>query len=789
MPRKRYLKHEMYALTDRMLSGCGQNSGTDSPTRWIRRSLVCWRMLEENVPPSGDEQAPQHWVCALVLLFLVILAYRPALSCDFIWDDDQYVYENPVLTSDTGLRDIWLDPLATPQYYPVVHTSYWLEHKLWGMRPLGYHSTNLLLHGAAAILLYLLLLQLKVPGAWWAAALFAIHPVNVESVAWITERKNVLAGLFAFAALNFGWWATESQSRWQSSFWKWLCALLFFVLALLSKTVACSMPAVLLLLLWWRRRLRPGTVAPLIPFFASGLLFALLTVRLERHFVGADGPEWDLSLIDRCLIAGRALWFYISKIAWPEPLMFIYPRWEINSAVWWQYLFPLAALFVLIVGAAQALRGKRGLFACSAMFAGVLVPALGFFNVYPMLFSFVADHFQYLATPVACAGLCAVVFGNASHGRLRRGGMTAVLAVFLVLSILQCRIYQDEETLWRATAADNPTAWIAHNNLGLIQLNRGETTEAIAAFHTALRYRPHHSTAWGNLGLAYSQLGQKSSAASAFRKSVELEPEDADALNLAANFFAGERRYDEALPLYLAALARKDDPGIGTNCAAMLIEAGRWQDAAPRLQTIVQSYPDFPAARYHLAYVSEKLEHHDQALVQLRALASLDPRPENLIWLMRSLIRGEHYQEASPLAEALLNREPSPQVLALAARVAAENGAADIAIQRWERALSVTSPAASTLQDYAWFLATRQSSTLDQRSRALASAQLALKLAKPTTPALLDCVAAAHASVADFAGAELFAARAVAALSPVDARRESFQSRLDLYRAGQSFYR
>ena len=300
------------------------------------------------------------------LLVMTLAAYLPAMRHGgFIWDDESYIINNKTLRDIPGLIDIWTDPEATPQYYPLVHTSYWIEYHLWGLDPTGYHVNNVLLHALGAILLWRVLKRLRIPGAWLAAALFAVHPVNVESAAWITERKNVLSIVFYLgAALAFIKWA-DAKEKGERKPSGYILAFVLYICALLSKTVTASLPAALLLVAWWKNGIEPATGAgeekkggnrlfkwlpPLIPFFTAGLLLSGLTVWLEKHHVGAKGAEWNLSLIDRCLVAGRALWFYIGKLLWPSKLCFNYPRWDIDATAWWQYLFPLAfaALLVLL---------------------------------------------------------------------------------------------------------------------------------------------------------------------------------------------------------------------------------------------------------------------------------------------------------------------------------------------------------------------------------------------------------------------------------------------------------
>ena len=294
-------------------------------------------------------------LAAAAVLGLTLAAYAPALQANYIWDDDDHVTKNPTLRSLDGLRQIWFLPTALPQYYPAVHTTFWLEYHLWGLHPVGYHLVNVLLHACNALLFWRLLVRLAVPGAWLAAAILAVHPVEVESVAWITERKNVLSLALSLAAilayLRFSPFEMRRRRRSCSAAGRYgwyASALILFAVALLSKTVVASLPAVLLVLAAWKRsRIGRRDVAPLLPFFLLGTCLGLATVWLERMHVGAAGEEWDFTILDRVLMAGRALWFYAAKLAWPQPLAFFYPRWQVDDRVWWQYLFPFASLAVI----------------------------------------------------------------------------------------------------------------------------------------------------------------------------------------------------------------------------------------------------------------------------------------------------------------------------------------------------------------------------------------------------------------------------------------------------------
>ncbi len=460
---------------------------------------------------------------ALFIIIATFLAYLPAIRSGFIWDDDTHVTHNAALKRPDGLMLIWTRLGATPQYYPMTHTSFWIEHKLWGDRPLGYHVTNVALHVTSALLLWRILTLLGLTGAWLAATIFALHPIEVESVAWVTERKNVLSGALYFGAMLA--YLRASRDGGAPSWGGYALALVLFVGAVLSKTVAGTLPAALALILWWRDGRLPWRHAPyLAPMFVVGVAMGLLTGRMERTVVGAAGPEWDWSVIERCLIAGRALWFYPYKLLVPVNLSFIYERWEIDARAAWQYLFPLAAL--LLVVALFVLRNRigRGPLACVLYYGGTLFPALGFVNVYPHRYSFVADHFQYLAG----VGLIVFISGIVSRAFAKpqaRVGFTVTLALVLgVLTWHQAGMYRNARTLWERTLDRNPRAWIAHDHLGEIL---GATDPAAAAGHfaAAIELEPKHVEGYIGLGNLLLRRGDINGAIEQFRRAVAARPD------------------------------------------------------------------------------------------------------------------------------------------------------------------------------------------------------------------------------------------------------------------------
>lgn len=486
-----------------------------------------------------------------LLLILALSAYVPALRGDFIWDDAEYVRDNPLLKDAEGLRRIWAEPRALSQYYPLVYTSYWVEQHLWGLDTLGYHLVNVLLHTLGAGLLWFVLARLGVPGAWLAAALFVLHPVHVESVAWITERKNTLSlplflgSLAAYLrfSLREGFAPAgppgRPGGRPASGFY--LLSLLLFALALLSRTTTAVLPVVALIVLWWRKeRLGARDVVPLLPFFALGAAFGLLTAWLEMRHVGAVGADWESSPVEKVLLAGRIVCFYPAKLLWPAGISFVYPRWEIDARVWWQYLFPAgAAAGVLALWGARCRIGK-GHLAAALFFLACLAPVLGFLKVYPMRFSYVADHFQYFASigPIAWAAalLAWLSSGPIAAGRLRRfaqgpggalarrAGATALLALLWGLTWRQSGTFRDPETLWRTTIRRNPSAWLAHANLAEILLVRGKAQEALEFTARAVALKPGDAGVQVMQGKALILSGRPGEAVPHLREALRLQP-------------------------------------------------------------------------------------------------------------------------------------------------------------------------------------------------------------------------------------------------------------------------
>ena len=490
-----------------------------------------------------------------MIVLVTGMAYFPALQGGFLWDDNAHV-TTPALRSLSGLSRIWFDVHATYQYYPLLHSAFWIQYQLWGDHQLGYHLVNLLLHAAAAGLVYVILRNLEIAGAYVAAAMFALHPVQVESVAWITEQKNTLSAVFYLAAMIMYLRFDAGRKR-----LPYALALGLFVLALLSKTVTTTLPAALLVIFWWKRGKLSWRqdVLPLVPFFIVGVAAGLFTAWAERTLIGAEGDTYELTALQRGLLAGRAIWFYLSKLVWPTNLIFVYPRWEVNPSIWWQWLFPLAATLVLVV--LWLLRRRwRAPLAAWLFFTGTLFPALGFFNVYPFRYSFVADHFQYLAS-LGIFVPTAAVLALAGAGRprqVRRLGAAlsvVMLGTLAALTWRQSQMYHDIETLWHTTIDRNPTCWMAFNNLGNVLQSRGRFPEAIPLYEQALRIKPDHGPAHNNLGSALLNVGRPEEAIDHLQRALLLMPAGPQIYNNLGFAFYQTGHLAEAIEQYQQALS------------------------------------------------------------------------------------------------------------------------------------------------------------------------------------------------------------------------------------------
>jgi tetratricopeptide (TPR) repeat protein len=683
---------------------------------------------------------PTVWLCALIF-FTTFVVYHPALHGDFVWDDDGHV-TRPDLQSLAGLGRIWFEVGATQQYYPVLHSAFWLEHRLWGDSAFGYHLLNVLLHATAACLFAFVLRQVWAPDVaastraptnhplagpeWFAAGLFALHPVCVESVAWISEQKNTLSTVFyllaALAYLRFDAGgqsaatggavlrpapvgpshrafdsrsglrdrrsnqetatARAEASRHSPAFCYALATALF-LLALLTKTVTATLPAALLIVAWWRRgRLEwRRDVLPLLPWFVLSIASGVVTARFERELIGANGADFALSAPERCLLAGRVFWFYLGKLIWPANLVFIYPHWMVDASQWGQWLFLAAAVawFGSLVFVATSVsertplahargywrKGARDVLAAFLLFGGTLFPVLGFFDVYPFRFSYVADHFQYLASvpifALAAAGLVrardrflrragprvrtdvaaavtppvsrATTAAAEQHGPatplvIRYAGSGVIFVLLVTLGTLtwrQAGMYRDAFTLYETTLARNPAAWMAHNNLAILLTNAGRTEEAIQHYETALKLRPVFPQAENNLGDALVRLNRVEEAIPHFERAAQLEPRYAVAHRNLGMALAMTGRTAEAVAHFARAVQIQPTYAEAEfYWAVALLQSGHFPEAVPHFERAIALAPGM--ADYHNTYgeALARAGRFDAAVAQYEAALHVD---------------------------------------------------------------------------------------------------------------------------------------------------------------------
>jgi len=645
------------------------------------------------------------------ILCATLLAYLPALGGGLLWDDTSHL-TRPELRSVHGLWRIWFSLGATQQYYPLLHSAFWMEHRLWGDAVVGYHLTSILLHAASACLVVMIVRRLALPGAWLAGMVFALHPVCVESVAWISEQKSTLSGVFYLAAalayLHF------DRSRRKSTYF---VALGLFVCALASKTVTATLPAALLVVVWWQRgRIEwKRDARPLLPWLALGAFAGLFTAWVEKTVIGAEGADYTLTLVQRGLLAGRVIWFYAGKLVWPANLTFFYPRWTVDPGEWWQYLFPAGVLAVAI-GLWMVSRRQRGPLAGFLIFAGTLFPVLGFFNVYPFRFSFVADHFQYLAclgmiVPVASA--LAILARRIPAGRLARMACGSLLPVLLgVLTWGQSGIYRDAETLYQETLARNPDSWLAHNNLGNALLAKpgrlagaiaeyraaarlepgseqartnlgnalaqaGRLPEAIPELEAALRIKPGYAEGHNNLGFALAQMpGGLDRAIAEYQAALRIDPDFAEAhYNLASAFVQMPGRLPDAIAEYQAALRTEPDlPEAHNNLGGALAQMGRLPDAIAQFETAIRLRPDYVEAYNNLGNaLSQSPGRMPDAIAEYQAALRIDPANLQAHLGLGNALAQTPGRQADAIAEfeAVLRIAPDPAVREMVERLRA----------------------------------------------------------------------------------------------------------------------
>jgi tetratricopeptide (TPR) repeat protein len=580
-------------------------------------------------------------------------------------DDNAMLTDNPLIAAADGWRQFWFTAQPVNFFGPVTATTLWVEWRLWGMHPLGYHATNLALHCAEVLLLWGILRRLRLPGAWLAALLFAVHPLNVETVAWVAQRKNLVAMLFflvsihCFLKTGMAFPAADAPQRGAGadgasrppspfSLWYWP-SLIAFILAMLGKASVAPLPLVLLGLIAWHRRPALRDLALLAPFFAAAAALgavAVWTQRLASHeIVRSAGFE------ERLLGAAAAVWFYLFKALWPAKLVFVYPQWRIaaTNPLWW---LPLAAAVGVtgVLWRARRSWGRSPLFAWG-YFCVMLIPVLGFTDVYFMRYSLVADHYAHLALIgavcwVAAAG--AHAWARASAGAKARQRIplaAAASAAILLLAAATWRqngIYRDARTLYQATVDANPDCWMAHNNLGVeLAKTPALMPDAIAHYEQALRLKPDYIEAHNNLGIALEAEGRAPEAMAQFEEALRLDLDLADVHTRLGSLFFKAGRFQDAAAEDAAAVRLQPARAKGhVDLGLALAAAGQADPAIAEYEAALRLDPQFAEAAFYLAV----------------SLEGANRLPDAIAGYKRALaIRPDYYVAHNNLAVALCN--------------------------------------------------------------------------------------------------------------------------------------
>jgi tetratricopeptide (TPR) repeat protein len=590
----------------------------------------------------------QILAAAALLTGAAVLVYWPALTGGFVWDDDTLLTDSRLVKAADGLRRIWLttEPL---DYWPLTNTSFWLEWRVWGLHSTGYHVTNLLLHVASGLLIWAILRQLALPGALFAASLFVLHPANVESVAWIAQRKNTLSlpffliSIYCYARYEFDRGDAKppdpapgrgrrprsgqrSSERSHRTVWFGL-SLVAFVLAMLSKGSVAILPGVLLLMVWWQRGfLTRADLVRTVPFFVIAVGLTLLNIWFQGHLM--TGAIREATLVQRVLGAGAIVWFYLFKALVPVRLMFVYPQWDIRATDWRWWLPLIAAIATTGVLFWQRHRpAGRGLLFAWVFFCLALLPVMGLTDVYYMRYSLVADHYGY----IAIVGAVACVAAGASRLLATVRPQTFTVFAFAILAVagaatrVQSRQYTDAETLYRTSLENNPSSWLMHNLLGVRLVGRS-IDEAIFHFREAVRLNPDLLEAHNNLCQASRQVNRLDDALRECSEALRLNPNTPTARNGLGVALVAKGRPDQARPEFEAALRLKPDyADAHNNLGNMLASSGHEAEAVDHYRQALAITPDFVEARRNLGLALDRLGKRDEAIEQYREALRLDP--------------------------------------------------------------------------------------------------------------------------------------------------------------------
>ena len=688
---------------------------------------------EEPETHASPSRFDHHWFWGLILIFGVVLTYTPVWKAGFVYDDSPLLTANPCIVGPLGLREIWT---ASPAIIsPMIFTTFWVEHALWGLEPLPYHLVTVLLHATCAILLWRVLRSLRVQGAWLGAALWALHPIQVESVAWVSETKNTESALFFLLSILFflRWLRAKHLDGRTGCGWSYALTLLFAALAMASKSSTVILPIVLCLCAWWMEgRWHWRNLPRVVPLFLMAIVPSAVSIWTQAPELATDtDSQWVRTWPERLATAGDVVWSYLGKLLWPHPLATIYPRWQIDAGQWFSYLPLLVVIVILSIFWIERLLWSRALFFAFAYFVAALLPVLGLIEEYSFRFSFFFDHWQYLASigPLALAGTAFVRFSNfviPEKPRIQASLCAGLLLILGAASWQRTLTYKSEETLWADALAKNSDCWMCCNNLGKALLQKGRVDEAIEQFQKAVRINPRYAEARSNfgaalfqkgqvedailqytralqinpnyaqaiynLGLALFQKGQVDDAISQYTRAVRINPYYPETYNLLGNAFLQKGQLDEALEQFQKALEiNLNYVDARNNLGVTLFKKGRVDDAIAQYKKAVEINPDYVNARYNLGNAFVQKGQLDDAITEFQKAVKINPNYVDARYnLGNVLFRKGRSDEAIDQFQQALQIDPNNvDVRSNLGVVLVQKGQLDDAITQFQKAVEI----------------------------------------------------------------------------------------------------
>lgn len=609
-------------------------------------------------PPAPTAlPAWSRWLAVALIVTAGFAVYGPALRGGWVWDDHLDLPNNPVIRSPDGLAQIWTEPGRLLDFYPLKHSLQWLQWRLWENDTLGYHLTSLGLHLAAALLFWRVLGRLGLRHGWLGALLFTVHPLCVESVAWIVELKNTLSLPPLLLAVDaFLRHADSGRRRDLGAAWAW------FLVSLLCKTGGIMLPCFLVLLLWWRRG-RPGAaeLRTTAPFFALSLALGLVTLWFQHHRAQAGEDITAGEPLQRLVLAGQSVVFYLQKSLWPAGLMPLYPQWPVTPAsplAWWPWPAGLAGL--AWAWRRRASWGRHALLG-GGWFLLHLLPFVGLITISFMRFTWVMDHLAYLPLlgllGLLVAGLEALLARRpASSRRLALAGAAALCLVPAAVARKHAAIFRSEESFWSAAVQGNPRAWFAHYNLAVVLRQRGDPAGAGDHFAAALAINPADAFTHHALAQLHADAGRAPEAEFHLREALRLDPRPAETHHSLGVLLQATGRPAAALAEYREALRLQPGYAIAENSLGLVLcDLGRLDEAAARFEAALRLNPGYAEAHANLGNLLLQAGRTDAALDHYREAVRLLPDAPELHINLANVLQdaGRHAEAAAGYEQAL----------------------------------------------------------------------------------------------------------------------------------------